>query len=407
VVQNKGNEVVQAKLQIGSKVYDDTSKGYFDATHQAKVHKNEIKAMLDNEGIYTFASWSEFQDYLDGKVHNKGVIAGYTIKLKPKLYIIGEYHNDSPEGPLVYGLKPSNFFYEARLVKGVNGGSKGGKLDHETLQAMFILTEVGHLTQTDKPITGHALKVLKSLQEVAGVNEVYEAVEQKMKASIILSRVTKAYNSLKGKMQEDAELRDDKLNDGNKMWEKMKAHGMHTESDLDSDSDFDASGKKVMDARDYFFANQIQSYSSRPMIALMGDKHVDGTIKYLKAAGVNDIEVCRKLAGDAQKFAEDTGEKLTGDGSVNNIYEDLPDDMKKKKESMSLESLEQKEVDYSTVSLGGPTSTSKRSKKKKKKKKKTKSKTPVSSKPTTTTTTTSDDPFSNFDDNPFDDDFFN
>jgi hypothetical protein len=81
--------------------------------------------------------------------------------------------------------------------------------------------------------------------------------------------------------------------------------------------------------------------------------------------------------------------------------------MKKKKESMSLESLEQKEVDYSTVSLGGPTSTSKRSKKKKKKKKKTKSKTPVSSKPTTTTTTTSDDPFSNFDDNPFDDDFFN
>lgn len=362
VVQNKGNEVIQAKLKVDGKFYGEESEGIYDAYSYTKdQYQNQVKLMLKEEGTYVFGSWAEFKSYMDGNIHDKGVIGDRTVTLDPKLYIIGEVHTNSPKGTLEWGIKPSNLIYEGNMVEGQGGDGKN-KLDHGLLQAMFILTVTADTYKKGKALDDYAYDVLSSHSTSSpGVKSVVDAINDKLDADEVISKAVVAYNTLNGQMKGDARGRVDKLNGDKKMWDKMQTQSMYTASNVDSDSDFDATGKQVMDARDYFFANQIEANRSRPMIALMGDAHVEGTVNYLDQAGIKDVDVYRNLPKSAEAFANKNGKKVEGNGSDNNIYEDLPESMKDKKvsffdETPPLKPKTPKKADFSGFSLAPPPS---------------------------------------------------
>lgn len=333
VVQNKSSEVVQAKIQVDGKFYGKESQGQLDVDlNMMDKYKGKFDHMLGAKGTYVFNNWKEVQDHLDGKPMNKGMLGDKTVTLQNKLYVIGESHSDSPKGTIEGGINPSNIIYEGSLVQGA-GKSGKGNMDHKLLQGMFIISEVGRLYQKDEPVEGHALTVLSSLKDVPEVGAVYTAVQQGAGKDDILAKVAKGYNDIRVRMEGDAKGRQDKLTNNGNMWGKMKDKAMYQNADLTSASDFETAGDDVFDVRDYFFANQIQANASRPMIAVMGNLHVKGTTQYLKDAGVSDIKVVKDVSGTAKEFGDAIGHEVGGDnGSENNVFEDMPDAMKKAKE---------------------------------------------------------------------------
>lgn len=372
VVQNKGG-AIQAKLKVGGAFYDENSENIYDAYgHDSYGH--HIKRMLEKEGTYVFTDWSEAKGFIDGNVHNKGVIGDKTIQLENKLYAIGESHDKSPKGTIDGGINPSNLIYEQSMVDD-EGGDGNGKMDHTLLQSMFIITTVAETFNKGAKLGNHASYVLGTLAGVPEVGLVKQEADQGLKNKpAVLRQAAASYNLLKAKMARDSQGRTDTLNNNQMMSANMQGKAMYSDNNLTDASDFADAGDKVNDVRDYFFANQIKSNSSLPMIAVMGDDHMNGTINYLTQAGMAPDKVYRKLPGDAKAFADDIGQKVDGDGSGNDLYGALPDNMKKAKVVIGkLAPVKQQSVDFSSISLGGPPSKGQSLKKKSKKKSRKKS----------------------------------
>ncbi|OJJ19854.1 hypothetical protein BKI52_15345 [marine bacterium AO1-C] len=379
IVQGKSAEVVQAKLRVGSKYYDRSSEGTFEAfdSYGKDPYKVQLKRLLEEEGTYDFKNWQEVKKYIDGNdaLKDRGVIGNRTVKLPKELFILGEWHNGSPKAALERGINPSNLLYEKSMVKKEKGSGKG-KLDHQLLQAMFIITKVGDEYQKQGSIEDETASVLNTLTSVSQVRNLQTLINQGADKNAILNLVAESFNALKGNMKIDAQNRTDHLG-GGKMWQAMKDTNLHKNQGAATDSNFKTVGQDVNDVRDYFFANQIKANLKLPMIVLMGDFHVDGVLKHLKNAGVKvkGSNIFRDLPENAEKFAEKFGEVIDDDGSKNNLYNDMPASMKEPKPQVNNSQQKNKTINSPSIasfSLSGPKKNNKSKKKKQPKKTKKK-----------------------------------